>query len=305
MTNDLQPPPAADDVAVAIDAGGSSTRARARSGGAVVHEGTGGPGNPVSADLPTLRASYDAALAGCPPADRIVACVSGTTHEPMRALIETLLAERFPGAVVRVLPDYLAPIMAAPPRTDLCIVAGTGSVVCSRDPAGGYRVTGGRGWILGDHGSATRLGRAALEYFVADPRRVPAAFAGAVRNIAGGSDWQTVVRAVHGVPNPAPLLARAAPLLTSAAEDQQHWAIGLLDDQMSALARSTAWHIQQHLPGTQEVSAILSGGVWTSRAARSSFTRALERATSRAVTVSQERIDPLDGAVRLAGEIDP
>ncbi len=254
------------------------------------------------ADPETLRASYHAALAGFPSPVRVAACVSGTTDEAKRAQIEDLLAERFPGAVVRVLPDYFAPVMAAPQGTDVCIVAGTGSVVGGRDAAGKYCATGGRGWILGDHGSAARLGRAALEYFVSDPRRAPASLAEAVGQLFGDSDWRTVVRAVHGALNPAPLLARAAPLLTGAAEDQAGWAVDLLDEEMSALAASTAWHINQYLHGKPEIRAALSGGVWRSLAARSSFGRALEQAVACQIIVSQSMNDPLDGAVRLAEE---
>ncbi len=48
MSNDSRPPRAdSRDVTVGIDAGGSSTRARAVHDGAIMHEGTGGPGNPV------------------------------------------------------------------------------------------------------------------------------------------------------------------------------------------------------------------------------------------------------------------
>src|SRR5262249_47577599 len=83
---------------------------------------------------------------------------------------------RSPGADSQGAPDYVAAFLAAPRGTDACIVAGTGSVVCSRAADGGYRVSGGRGWILGDHGSAARLGRAALEHFVNHPAAVPASF---------------------------------------------------------------------------------------------------------------------------------
>ncbi|HEX5188336.1 MAG TPA: BadF/BadG/BcrA/BcrD ATPase family protein, partial [Streptosporangiaceae bacterium] len=288
------------NVAVGIDAGGSSTRARAVSGGTIVHEGAGGPGNPVMADRQTLHESYRAALAGCPSPRRVAACVSGTTDESKRAQVLDLLARRFPGAVVRVMPDFLGSVMAAPPGTDLCVVAGTGSVVCSRDAAGNCRVTGGSGWVLGDHGSAARLGQAALEYFVADPDRASASLAGAVGQLFGRSDWRTVVRAVHDAPNPAPLLARAAPLLTRAAEDRVRWASELLDDEMSRLAASAASHIEQYLPGRHELQVALSGGVWTSTAARASFITALQRACGRHVAASRSPVDPLDGAVRLA-----
>ncbi len=252
------------------------------------------------ADPATLRVSYHAALAGFPSPRRVAACVSGTTDDAKRAQIEDLLAARFPGAIVRVMPDYFAAVMAAPLGTDVCIVAGTGSVVCGRDASGRYCATGGRGWILGDRGSAARLGQAALEYFVSDPRRAPASLAEAVGRLFGGSDWRTVVQAVHGAANPAPLLARAAPLLTGAAEDQAGWAVELLDEEMSALAASAAVHIEQYLQGKPELRAALSGGVWASKAARLSFGRALRQVVAHRVIVSQSVNDPLDGAVRLA-----
>jgi N-acetylglucosamine kinase-like BadF-type ATPase len=142
------------DVVVGIDAGGSSTRARATRHGTVVFEGSGGPGNPLTADQQTVRASYRIALAGCPAAGRVAACVSGTRGQAQRAQIAGLLSGRFPGANIHVAPDYVAAFLAAPQGTDACIVAGTGSVVCSRAGDGGYQASGGLGWILSDHGSA-------------------------------------------------------------------------------------------------------------------------------------------------------
>ena len=285
---------------VGIDAGGSSTRARAVRLGSTVHEGTGGPGNPVMADADTVLASYRAALADFPAARRVVACVSGTSHAARRAQIERLLADRFPGAQVRVLPDYAAWVMAAPPGTDVCIVAGTGSVVCSQAADGSYRVTGGCGWILGDHGSAARLGRAALEYFVADPERAPASFADAVGRIFGDSDPQAVVNAVYAAPNPAPLLARAAPLLTAAAEGGLSWAANILHQEMTALAASAVRHIDRYMPRAPEVRVALGGGVWASRAAQAALTEALTRAGNCPFTVIRSVRDAVDGAVLLA-----
>src|SRR6185437_17111265 len=58
-------------VIVGIDAGGSSTRVRAQAGSVLVFEGAGGPGNPVMTGPETVRASYHAALGGCPAASRV------------------------------------------------------------------------------------------------------------------------------------------------------------------------------------------------------------------------------------------
>jgi glucosamine kinase len=288
------------DVIVGIDAGGSSTRARAVRRGALVYEGTGGPGNPLMAAPEIIRASYLAALTGCPGATSVAACVSGAGGEAARAQISALLADRFPATDVQVAPDYVAAFLAAPPGSDVCLVAGTGSVICSRAPDGGFLVSGGQGWILGDHGGAARLGRVALEHYVAGPGGVPASFAAMVRQVFGDGDWRHVVRAVHAAPNPAPLLARAAPLLTAAAEGGQPWAVEQLDAQMTALAATTARHIGQHLGGTGTVRVALSGGVWSSPAARSSLTAALDRASHRPVAVTRSLADPIEGAVRLA-----
>ena len=294
---------AACDVVVGIDAGGSSTRARATRQGTVVFEGSGGPGNPLTADQQTVRASYRTALAGCPAAGRVAACVSGARGQAQRAQIAGLLAGRFPDADIQVAPDYVAAFLAAPPGTDACIVAGTGSVVCSRAADGSYRVSGGRGWILGDHGSAARLGRAALEHFVNDPASVPASFVAAIGEIFGDSDWRSVVRAVQTARNPAPLLARAAPLLTASAQTRQPWATELLDAEMTALAATGARHIEQHIHGAPEVHVALCGGVWASQIALSSLTSALTRASRCQVTVTRSLSDPIEGAVRLAGSI--
>jgi len=292
-----------DVVVVGIDAGGSSTRARAIRRGAVVFEGSGGPGNPLAADPETVRASYRTALAGCPAAARVAACVSGTGGQAQREQIADLLAGRFPGAFIQVVPDYVAAFRVAPTGTDACVVAGTGSVVCSRAADGSYRVSGGRGWILGDHGSAARLGRAALEHFVSDPGGVPASFTAAIGEIFGDGDWRSVVSAVQTAPNPASLLARAAPLLTAAAQTRQRWAIEQLDAEMMALAATAARHIEQHIHGTPEVHVALCGGVWASRAARSSLTSAITGVSSRRVIVTRSPGDPVAGAVRLAGSM--
>lgn len=271
--------------------------------GAVLYEGSGGPGNPLTADLETVRASYRSALAGCPVPGRVAACVSGTGNEAERKQIADLLAGRFPGAGIRVVPDYVGAFLAAPAGTDACIVAGTGSVVCSRAGDGSYQVSGGRGWILGDHGSAARLGRAALEHFVGHPGEVPASFAAAIGEIFGDDHPRSVVRRVQTARNPAPLLARAAPLLTAAAQARAPWATGQLDAEMLALAATAARHIELYIPGTPEVRVALCGGVWASPVAQASLSSAMTRASSRRVIVTRSPSGPIEGAVRLAGNI--
>jgi glucosamine kinase len=291
-------------IVLGIDAGGSRTRARATLDDRVVFEGSGGPGNPLAADEETLRASYESALAGCPEPVQVAACVAGTGGEEQRAHVSAILKERFPDSAVLVLPDYVGAVLAAPRGTDVTVIAGTGSLVCSRPSEGTYVTSGGRGWILGDHGSAARIGRAALEWFCDDPQVVPADVATAIKRAYGTREWRFIVSDLSSTPNPAAMLGRAAPVVTKAAERGQDWALRILDAEMTTLARQTARHIERHCPGLWRIKIALAGGVWNSRAARALFASAVARDRDPgSVVIARSRRDPLDGAVLLAASM--
>lgn len=291
-------------VAVGIDAGGSSTRARAVDRGVVVHEGIGGPGNPIAVDRQTLRASYGAALAGCPPAAQVVACVSGAGGAEERDQIRALLAELVPCTRTQVQPDYVAAVAAAPEGTDVTVIAGTGSLICSRNAGGTFAVTGGRTWILGDHGCAARLGRTLLEWYCNEPDAVQGELAASVAGAVGDRDWRQIVKLIRADANPAALLARAAPILTSAAQAGHQWAIERLDAELAMLAAATMRHIGRHLGARDTVRAALAGGVWNSSLATSSFAIALSQLGPPTVLAARSPLSPLDGAVRLAANLD-
>ncbi len=289
------------EVVVGLDAGGSAVRARAVAGGRVVFEGQGGPGNPLSTEPEALASSYLAALAGCPEPSHVAACVSGAGGPRQRARIAGLLADRFPHATAEVVPDYVAALLAAPDGTDVVVIAGTGSVVCSPAAGGRAAVSGGRGWILGDRGSASRLGQAALEWFCEEPDADPEA-AARVRACLGLTEWRQIVSALSASANPSALLARAAPVLTQAAERGSHWAVAKLDAEMGALAATTARHIGRYFGPGATTRIALAGGVWTSDAARAAFAAALTSNTMISPVITNDPLDPLAGAVRLASK---
>jgi len=286
-------------LAVGIDAGGSATRARAVVNGELVFDGRGGPGNPLTADERMLAASYTTALAGCPQPDVVAACVAGAANAEPRSRISNLLTMLFPHAAVHVHPDYVAAIQAAPADADVVVLAGTGSVVCSRMPDGAYVTSGGRGWILGDFGSATRIGRAALEWFCDDPVAAGREFATELESLVGTRDWHEIVTAVSGAPSPAAFLARAAPLLTGAAARGENWAFQRLEIEMSPLAAQVVRHVEEHLGGREIRLVVLAGGVWQSPQAESCFRTIMARALPRS-SVIRCTLSPLEGAVRLA-----
>lgn len=128
---------------------------------------------------------------------------------------------------------------------------------------------------------------------------VMAASGASVQEIFGDADPLAVIGAVSRSPSPARLLARAAPLLTSAAEHGEQWAADLLEQEMATLAATAARHIREHVPAP--VPALtLSGGVWASRAAEAVFTAAARRLHPSPLIVTRSRSDPIEGAVCLA-----
>ena len=261
-------------IVVGIDAGGTRTRALARHGDRVVHQGAGGPGNPLSTSAPQLARSFSEALDGCPDPAIVVVCAAGSGGADGRDRIERLIRERFPGAAVVVAPDYVGALMAAGSDADVVVVAGTGSVVCSRADAGPCRVSGGHGWIVGDHGSAARLGRSVLDHHCAAVG-ADASLAAAIEATYGTCDPRELISALHASQAPAAFLARAAPVLTAAAQHGNPWATGALDRQMQALATTTCEHVDRWSHPQARIA--LSGGVWGSAAARVAFERAVLR----------------------------
>ena len=202
-------------IVVGIDAGGTRTRARAVADDEIVHDGSGGPGNPLAVSTSVLAQSYRSALDGCPEPAVVAVCAAGAGNQDGRRRIELVLRDRFPAAELRVAPDYVAALVAAGEAADIVVVAGTGSVVCSRAAAGRARVSGGHGWIVGDHGSA-RPPRAPCSRSLLRRRQRAAR-----RRRAAGvrdDDPRRLVAALHNSGAPAAWLARAAPLLTAAVE---------------------------------------------------------------------------------------
>lgn len=290
-------------IVVGIDAGGTSTRAKASSAGRVVHEGRGGPGNPRTVASHALHANYESALRGCPPPERIIACVAGAGGQVMQDRVRHVLNDLFPRTQVTVTPDYVAAYHALADSADVCVIAGTGSVVCSPTPDGSWAVSGGHGWILGDHGSAARLGQAILELYVQDPAALPPSVGTGIRELVGGDDWHAVVAAVHNSQAPAAVLAAAAPLLTGLSDNADERAVDLVRDQMARLARMVKRHADNHcaVAGTDQITLGLVGGVWKSPSARSLFADALRQTDPRIVVdPARSSPDPLDGALRLA-----
>ena len=231
-------------------------------------------------------------------------CAAGAAGAVGRERVERIVRERFPAAMIVVAPDYIAALLASGRDGGVVVIAGTGSVVCSRSADGDARVSGGHGWIIGDHGSAARLGQVVLDRHCAAAGSGPAVadegmLAAGIEEVYGTSDPRRLVSGLHASHTPAAFLARAAPLLTGAAARADRWAVQALDSQMGALARTTSAHLDRWSHPAAPIA--LAGGVWSGCAARRSFERALAGQAPGA-TVVAGTLSPIDGAVALACE---
>jgi N-acetylglucosamine kinase-like BadF-type ATPase len=289
----------AHTIALGIDAGGTTTRARAVQDGAVVFEGRGGPANAISQPLDSLTESFAQALRGCPAADVVVACVAGASADSARQSAEAALRTLLPAASVRVLPDFVGAFAACPDGTRACVIAGTGSVVCSPDGADGWRFSGGRGWLFGDHGSAAHLGKLFVRAYVTDPDAASAGCRTLVRTHFGTDEWHAIVAAVQSSPAPALLLAGLAPHVTELATVGDPTAADVLTQSMAGLAGTVTRHVARYAR-EPSVRIALSGGMWASAMAIRAFVTALVGQCPGAV-VDEQPVRPLDGAVLLAG----
>jgi N-acetylglucosamine kinase-like BadF-type ATPase len=253
---------------IGIDAGGSRIRAIAVRGGTVVHEGSGGPGNPYAVSAPELAAHYSTALTGCPPSRSVALCAAGGGSRDGRERLRQVLTPALHGANLAVLPDYAAAWSVAPPGTDIVVIAGTGSVVVSR--ADEYVVTGGAGVAGGDPGSAVRLGHAALAHAGLD---------------AGGL--------------PAVSVAERAVDLTGAAGVGETWAVEALRAEIAVLAGDVRLHAARIGRRRRRSKVAVTGGVFSSPAAIAELTAAL----GAPFDVVRIETEPVLGAVRIAREL--
>ncbi|HEY0867548.1 MAG TPA: BadF/BadG/BcrA/BcrD ATPase family protein, partial [Fimbriimonas sp.] len=195
-------------VFVGLDCGGSSSRVVAMDErGKILFQGQSGAANLVSTPENRLRRNLASATRGCPAASHVCGCFAGLINRETWERGIDRLREIFPAAQVRAEPDYTAALYASPPDTDVCVIAGTGSLVCSKSESGIVK-SGGRGYILGDQGSGFHYGRDALVHFLNHPGSASRALSDEIERLFGSPDEGTIVAAVYRTAPPSTLLAK-------------------------------------------------------------------------------------------------
>lgn len=271
----------------------------------MLHRGHAGSGNILSTPPALLRANLCAATQGCPQPDTICGCFAGLLTERETMVAEDLLKAICGSAKVLAKPDYCAAYMASPEGTHLCVVAGTGSVLCSRTADGKWVKSGARGYLLGNPGSAFRYGQDALTHYLDDPSEASEPMQKALMETFGSTDEPQIVAKLYRAPSPAALMAKLCPVVAKDAKAGMAYALESLDRQGAALAAQAAAHLQKEFPAVAEPVVSLAGGVWdASSLYRDSFGKALQDLMpDRNISLVRLSTPPVYGAAMLAKEL--
>ena len=292
-------------VFVGLDCGGSSSRVVAVDvHGQVIFQGQSGAANLTTTPEKRLARNLAQASKGCPRASYVCGCFAGMIGPDSKERGEALLRELFPGAQIRTEADYAAALYAAPKTTDILIISGTGSLICSRTSEGIVK-SGGRGYVLGDQGSGYQFGRDVLMNYLDRPDTASEPLKAELVQQFGDLTEQGIVARVYGAGSPATVLARLAKFAGFDAMAGQPYALQSLDRNLGALIDVLEQHIERHHYVNSNLEIVLSGGVWKSAPIfRERLVQLLEaRFPTRAFVVNRIAQPPVYGAVELAKEM--
>lgn len=290
-------------VYLGLDCGGSTCRALALDAtGEPIFWAQGGSANLANTPDDTLQRSLSKALEGAPTPDFVCGCFAGLIDQNHRQKAENLIRSFVPNAPLRLEPDYAAALRACPEGTTLCVIAGTGSIVCSRSEGQLVR-SGGGGFLLGDEGSGFRYGRAALRHFLNDPKEASEDLRGAIEQLFGTLEPGEIVQKVYKAAAPAALLAHLSASLLYDASQKAPYAVSCLQEETRALADTAIRHHARYHKEVQSPLIGLAGGMWKRQMVRDAFAAALGTSLPHA-TVRKSEMPPARGAALLAMEMD-
>jgi glucosamine kinase len=156
-------------VFVGVDAGGSATRVVAMRDdhvlGTVIDGGAQARAHGVEAAADTIARAVGSAC-GAAGADVLFVGAAGAGHEDIAGALRVALESRLPGTRVKVTDDAVIAFRAGIPDGDgLLLISGTGSIAYAEIGGEAHRA-GGYGFLLGDEGSGSAIGAAALRMYL-------------------------------------------------------------------------------------------------------------------------------------------
>lgn len=237
--------------------------------GEVRARGLSGPSNPMRVGFGGAFAAvceagqaavHNAALS---PDDISAVCagLAGTAQPESERKMKRLLAEEYPGKVVRVCTDLDLTLEATGQGRAIVLLAGTGSAAVGRDVDGQIVRVGGHGPLLGDEGSAYDVGRrATIAALRESDRGLPDSPLAAriLRELRVG-DWEDLHLRVYDAPDE--VFPRIFPVVTAAADEGDAAARALLEEASGELAGLVADLVERLELKSEKFLLVKSGGM--------------------------------------------
>ena len=291
---------------VGIDAGGSKTALLATQGKPPAR--FTGPGAQVLRDGPEAVAATLTALVkdaqdafDGAPLGGVAVGLAGAGREEQREAVTRALQTRLGGAPVFVTHDADVALEAAfGSDGGALLVVGTGSLVYARTEDGDTLRAGGWGATLGDDGSGTALGRAALRAALASyDGGPPSTLADGIKETFGLDSADAIISAVYldGLP-----LADVAPVLLAAIEADDWVASSILTRETNSLGQQVGW-LATRAGNRVPQQLAYTGGLSKEQVFRTSLTAALERHLP-GWSLRASQGEPVEGALALAHRLD-
>jgi N-acetylglucosamine kinase-like BadF-type ATPase len=263
------------ELLLAIDGGQTATKALiARADGTVLGSGLGGPSDHfhieggIEKNRRAIVGAIDDVLAatGCVPG-QVVAAGLGLTGAGSRTpeIVMGMVRERVSPREIAVEPDYVTNLAGASGgEPGVVLIAGGGSIGYGVTARGDEAVAGGYGFLLGDEGSAFRIGlRAIAAACRADDLRAElTALQGVVVEHFEVERVRQLPRVIYAAGFSRERISLLAPKVVQAAEDGDAAAIGIVRDAGEELARTALGVIRQLFEPGMAVSVYLTGGVF-------------------------------------------
>jgi len=262
---------------LAIDGGQTSTKALISTlDGQVLAAGRGGPSDHfhiaggVEKNRHAIHGAVQAALdnAGVSARD-VAALVLGLTgvppEGPARQVVYDVVSEIVQPEKVTALPDYVTNLTGASAGgPGVVLVAGGGAIGYGITTDGREAVAGGFGYLLGDEGSAYKIGIAAIKaaQFDWDKRGEPTALKQIICDYFELDEFRQITQVVYRAGFQRDRISLLTPLVVKAAAEGDAAAAAILDDAGRSLALIALGICRQLFQPGDPVEVYLTGGVF-------------------------------------------
>lgn len=262
---------------VAVDGGQTATKALvARLDGEVLAAGRGGPSDHfhgpdgVERNRRAIHGAVQAALdaAGAAPGE-VAAIGLGLTGAPTGGnqdpVITQIVREILPTAAFSVVADYVTNLAgAARGGPGVVLIAGGGAISYGVTAAGRTALAGGFGYLLGDEGSAFDIGLRAIAAAcrAEDRRGQQTSLHCLVCQHFDIPTMRAITRVVYRAGFPREQISLLAPAVSTAAQDGDGVARGILAAAGEELATTALGVIRQLFQDGDHVDVYLTGGVF-------------------------------------------